>query len=409
MIGFSREQIERMHLKESFSEYLSALQEPQLLKEFRLKANSFLEKAPFPNPHLESWRKLNLSTFKPDDFTDPCPQSCMEFTLNDSAVATQLSELDPENLKIVLQSLESFLSFYKNEWVSLFAASRFTHAYYIKLKNLPLDGRIPEVSIACRSGNFIVPLLIIDVPPGVKSGFLERWESESNQNFLFMNGISLLTTGAGADFQYSSIENLGDSTFRFRTTHAYQGRDTKFHASIATWGGYRGKAFYDSEVAGKGAWTRYVGLAPLRNREFHDTEIRILHEESHGHSSILYRTAIKGKAHNVFTGNLRIPANCKDVGAVQINNNLLLDRSARAESIPKLEVFADSVKCEHGATVGEIDDEQLFYLASRGISKEEARKMIVEGFLAEVIREFPSESIREELTEVINSRMLGDS
>ncbi|EPG73855.1 FeS assembly protein SufD [Leptospira fainei serovar Hurstbridge str. BUT 6] len=398
-----------MHLKESFSEYFSSLKEPQALKEFRAKANSLLELAPFPSPHLESWRKLSLSTFKLDDFTDPCPPSSIEFALHESAEAMRLSELEPENLKIVLQTLESFLSVYKNEWISLFAASRFTHAYYIKLKNLPSDARIPEVSISCRNGNFILPLLIIEVPLGVKSGFLERWKSESNQSFLFMNGISLLTVGAGADFRYSSIENLGDSTFRFRTTHSYQGKDTKFHASIATWGGYRGKAFYDSEVAGKGAWTRYAGLAPLRNREFHDTEIRILHEESHAHSSILYRTAIKGKAHNVFTGNLRIPANCKDVGAVQINNNLLLDRSARAESIPKLEVFADSVKCEHGATVGEIDEEQLFYLASRGISKEEARKMIVEGFLAEVIREFPSESIREELADVINSRMLGDS
>lgn len=142
-------------------------------------------------------------------------------------------------------------------------------------------------------------------------------------------------------------------------------------------------------------------------REFQDSEVKVVHNESHTESSILYRSALKNKAHHIFTGNLRIPNSCKDVNAIQINNNLLLNRTSRAESIPKLEVYAENVKCEHGATVGEIDEEQLFYLASRGIDEDEARRMIVDGFLGQVIGEIESNSIQEELFRLIARKMEG--
>lgn len=409
MIGFFPVQTEGTLQVGRFEEFLSSLEEPEFLKEFRKKADTLLQSAKFPDSHLESWRKLNLSNFRLSEYHNPCPPSSLGFATGKFAEVKKFSELDRQDWDCLQPLLETFLSSYESEWITLLAASRFTHAYYIKLLNEVSDDFLPEISVDCEGGDFILPLLVIDVPDRLKGRFSERWKSPSKEGFVFMNGITLLNIRAEADFQYSALENLGDSTFRFRTVRAFQEHDSKFHASLAIWGGYKGKAFFDSEVVGKGAWTRYAGLSPLCKREFQDTEIRILHKESHAQSSILFRVVARDKAHNVFTGNLHIPSNCKDVSAVQINNNLLLDSTARAESIPKLEVFADSVKCEHGATVGEIDDEQLFYLASRGISKDEARRMIVEGFLAEVIREFPSESIREELTGMIETRMLGEA
>ncbi len=394
-----------MSLAVSFADFIKEKQEPSLLKEFRTKAEKLLSEAPFPSSALESWRKISLSNFKITEYTNTSPDSSIDISSIQGAEAYRLQDLSPEKLSEVLKLTETTLDLYAKEWFPLHVFSRFTHGYYIKLK--PFETSVPEIKIIFKEGNIILPFLIVEAAPHSKSAFLERWESDSRKDLILMNGLTILVTPPGGDFQYSTIENLGDSTFRFRATHSIQDKDSRFHASIANWGGYKGKSFYDSLVAGKGAWTRYAGLAPLKGREFQDTEIRILHAESHGQSSILFRTVEREKAHHVFTGNLHIPANVKDVGAIQINNNLLLDRTARAESIPKLEVFADSVKCEHGATVGEINEEQLFYLATRGISEEEARKMIVEGFLNEVVREFPSESIREELGIMIESRMLG--
>ncbi|TGL60511.1 SufD family Fe-S cluster assembly protein [Leptospira sarikeiensis] len=393
-----------MLLAESISDYIKEKKEPSLLTEFRSNAEKLLSSAQFPDSSLESWRKISLSNFKISEYTKVCPDSSVTFS--GSAEVSKLQDLSPEKLSQVLKKAEPALSFYSKEWFPLFVFSRFTHAFYIKLKEG--ESSLPEIKIESKEGNIILPFLIVEAPSEAKSNFLERWESPSQKDLLLMSGVTILLTPANGDFQYSTIENLGDSTFHFRATYGVQEKDSKFHASIASWGGYKGKNFYDTNVAGKGCWTRYVGLSPLKAREFQDTEIRILHSESHAQSSILYRTVVREKAHHVFTGNLHIPSHCKDVGAIQINNNLLLDRTARAESIPKLEVFADSVKCEHGATVGEIDEEQLFYLASRGIGADEARKMIVEGFLNEIVREFPSESVREELSSMIESRMLGN-
>lgn len=393
-----------MLLAESISEYIKEKKEPSILAEFRTSAEKLLNAATFPDPSLESWRKISLSNFKISEYTKVCPDSSV--SVSGDAQVTKLQDLSSEKLSEVLKKLEPAVSFYSKEWFPLFVFSKFTHAYYVQLGSDPSS--FPEIKIECKNGNVILPLLIVEAASGTKSNFIERWESPSGKDLVLMNGVTVLFTPANGDFRYSSLENLGDSTFHFRATYGIQEKDSKFHASLASWGGYKGKSFYDTNVAGKGCWTRYVGLSPLKAREFQDTEVRILHSESHAQSSILYRTVVREKAHHVFTGNLHIPSRCKDVGAVQINNNLLLDRTARAESIPKLEVFADSVKCEHGATVGEIDEEQLFYLASRGISEEEARKMIVEGFLNEVVREFPSETVREELSSMIESRMLGE-
>lgn len=394
-----------MLLAESFADFIKEKKEPSLLKEFREKAENLLNAAPFPSSALESWRKISLSNFKISEYAKPAPESSVDLSGLSGASVVRLQDLPTEKLSEVLKRIETSLSLYEKEWFPLYVFSRFTHAYHIRLNSS--EENVPEIRIRLEEGNLILPLLIIDAPTNSKSTFLERWESPSTKDLVLMNGVTLLNTPVGGDLRYSTVENLGDSTFRFRATHSVQDKDSKFHTSIATWGGYRGKSFYDAWVSGKGAWTRYAGLAPLKGREFQDTEIRILHKESHGQSSILFRSVVKDKAHNVFTGNLHIPSHCKDVGAIQINNNLLLDRTARAESIPKLEVFADSVKCEHGATVGEIDEEQLFYLASRGIDEEEARRMIVEGFLNEIVREFPSESLQEELGSMIESRMIG--
>ncbi|TGM12763.1 SufD family Fe-S cluster assembly protein [Leptospira selangorensis] len=393
-----------MLLAESISEYIKEKKEPSILTEFRTNAEKLLNSAIFPDSSLESWRKISLSNFKISEYTKVCPDSSV--TVSGNAKVTRLQDLPPEKLSEVLKKVGPAVSFYSKEWFPLFVFSRFTHAYYVQLGSDPSS--YPEIKIECKDGNIILPLLIVDAFPGAKSNFIERWESPDQKDLVLMSGVTILLTPPNGDFQYSSLENLGDSTFHFRATYGIQEKDSKFHASLASWGGYKGKTFYDTNVVGKGCWTRYVGLSPLKAREFQDTEVRILHSESHAQSSILYRTVVREKAHHVFTGNLHIPSHCKDVGAIQINNNLLLDRTARAESIPKLEVFADSVKCEHGATVGEIDEEQLFYLASRGISEEEARKMIVEGFLNEVVREFPSETVREELSSMIESRMLGE-
>jgi hypothetical protein len=142
------------------------------------------------------------------------------------------------------------------------------------------------------------------------------------------------------------------------------------------------------------------GVAPTpadQDTDNFDIEVSLNHLDSYTSSSIKLKTVMKDKSHHIFTGNLNIPRTSLHVTASQLNNNLVLDKTSRAESMPKLEVFADDVKCSHGATMSEINEDQLFYLMSRGLTLSDSRHLIVEGFITEILDKLKSNTISQDL------------
>ncbi|XDD50912.1 Fe-S cluster assembly protein SufD [Leptospira sp. WS92.C1] len=398
---------EQVSLETQFSNLLSKSGEPQALKDFRTKVFTQWKNLSIPRSENESWRKVPLSNFHPEEFTEVAGSEALFVHAPDHVKILRSETLAGNELEYFLNSLETIFQKRNEEWFTLFSLSAFTHGIYIEVESDKILQEEIQIRFRLEKGNRILPLIVARIGNHSKVLITERYECPEEQDFKLFQGLTVLHSGAGTQLSYTGIESFGSSVFHFQNLFSDQKQDSNIKIAKITPGGYKGKNLLNVELSGKGARARVLGLAPMAAREFQDSEVKIIHNESHTESSILYRSALKEKAHHIFTGNLHIPNTCKDVNAIQINNNLLLDRAARAESIPKLEVYAENVKCEHGATVGEIDEEQLFYLASRGIDEDEARRMIVDGFLGQVIGEIESESIRDELFELIVRKVEG--
>ncbi|EMJ94702.1 Fe-S cluster assembly protein SufD [Leptospira kirschneri] len=397
----------KLSLENLFEKFVSQSKESQALKDFRKKVFAKFQTLKIPGSENESWRKIPLSNFHPEEFTEVPDSAAVSWKIPDSVKLQRSETLSGKELENFLNILEGIFQKQNEEWFTLYSLANFTHGLYLEIGNDFIFQEEIEIKFRLEKEDKILPLIVAKIGNHNKILIVERYECAEEQELKFFQGLSVLQIGAGSKVSYVGIESFGSSIFHFQNLFSDQKENSDVKIAKVTPGGYKGKNLLNVDLSGKGAKARVIGLAPMAAREFQDSEVKIVHNESHTESSILYRSALKNKAHHIFTGNLQIPNSCKDVNAIQINNNLLLNRTSRAESIPKLEVYAENVKCEHGATVGEIDEEQLFYLASRGIDEDEARRMIVDGFLGQVIGEIESNSIQEELFQLIAKKVEG--
>jgi len=129
------------------------------------------------------------------------------------------------------------------------------------------------------------------------------------------------------------------------------------------------------------------------------------HLKDHGTSDLMIKGCLKDHARSVYQGLIQVSEGAQRTDAYQANRNLLLSNTARADSIPGLEILANDVRCTHGATIGQVDEEQLFYLMARGLSRSQSQRLIVEGFFAPVLDRIPLEGVREQLREAIETKI----
>ena len=158
-------------------------------------------------------------------------------------------------------------------------------------------------------------------------------------------------------------------------------------------------------VGGEGGWANLYGFVFGHDGQHVDQHTLQDHQAPHTTSDLQYRAALQDASRMVYTGLIRIAKSAAQTNAYQANHNLLLSRTARAETIPMLEILADDVQCKHGASIGPIDDEQTFYLTSRGIPRETAQRLLAMGFIEPIIREIPFEPLQERLRAEIEGNL----
>ncbi|PJZ86193.1 SufB/SufD family protein [Leptospira harrisiae] len=194
--------------------------------------------------------------------------------------------------------------------------------------------------------------------------------------------------------------------YRFRNVCILGHNDSQVKYHHYPMGGFRSKLFLHAHLLGKGTEVTVDGVSALGGRNLKDLDMEMFHHADFTTSKISYKAIVTDKAHHIFTGNLIIPPNLKKVTAHQESFNLSLNKKARAEANPKLEVLAEDVSCTHGATVGDIDEEQYFYLLSRGLTPEESKSLLVTAFYGETIQSigFSDEvklSLESEIKEIL--------
>jgi len=203
--------------------------------------------------------------------------------------------------------------------------------------------------------------------------------------------------GQGASLQHVRLDRSGDTAIHLGLVAVKQGRDSRYVSDVLALGARLSRLDLDVALAGEGAECVLNGIYLPAGKQHMDHHTRVHHESPHTTSRELYKGVLSGKSSAVFNGRIVIREGAMGVDAAQTNNNLLLSGEALVNTNPELEIFADDVKAQHGATIGQLEEEPLFYLRSRGLDEAAARRILIEAFAGEMIRKLGLEPLERYL------------
>jgi Fe-S cluster assembly protein SufD len=246
---------------------------------------------------------------------------------------------------------------------------------------------------------------LVIVEEGAAVTLIENYASQENEAQRFSNGAVELILKPGASLQYFHLQDFARNVWHFSSQTALLDRNSTLTWLNGTLGSQTTKAFLDCKFLGPGTNANLLGFFFGDGKQHFDQHTFQNHIVGHSASDLLYKGALKDNAYSVFRGLIRVNPNAQRSDAYQANRNILLSPKAHADSIPELEIEANDVRCTHGVTVGPIDPEQIFYLMTRAVPKIDAEKLIVEGFFDPLMQKIPLASIRNELTQAIQTKI----
>jgi Fe-S cluster assembly protein SufD len=223
------------------------------------------------------------------------------------------------------------------------------------------------------------------------------------------NAVTDIVVGDGARADILRVQRESECAFHLAATQTRQGRDSVVRVHPLVFGAALARHDIATVLDGEGASCLLNGLYLGRGTQHIDHHTVIDHAKPHAESHEYFNGVLDERAHGVFNGRILVRPGAQRTDSKQTNNNLLLSEEARADSQPQLEIYADDVKCTHGATLGPIDDKALFYLKSRGLGAEEARAMLTYGFGAEILGRIESPALRRHLDVLVRARLLRES
>lgn len=217
-------------------------------------------------------------------------------------------------------------------------------------------------------------------------------------------GVTEILAAANSDVRHVLVQRWADGQVGHLTQRTRVERDARFLGATAGFGGSIAKLDLGAQLVGPGARSELVGVALPERRQHLDHHTVQQHASGRTWSNIDFKAAVADRARSVYTGLIRIEKDAPGSEAFQENRNLLLAETARADTIPELEILTDDVRCSHGATVAPVDPEQLFYLQSRGLAADESLRLVVRGFVEPTLRQVP-EDLRQELAAMLAARL----
>jgi len=225
-----------------------------------------------------------------------------------------------------------------------------------------------------------------------------------NAPLLHVGAVELFLA-QGARLQFVNIQNWDDATWHFSRERAVVGRDARLQWTVGGLGSRVAKVNQEVALQGQGADAQVNGVMFTSGRQHLAYFTRQDHIAPHTTSDLLYKGGLKDKSRIVWKGMIRVEKDAQRTNAYQKNDNLVLSESARADSIPGLEIEANDVRCTHGATAGSVDEEMVFYAQARGIERQTAVRLIVEGFFANVYDRITIEPVRETLRQAVANKL----
>jgi Fe-S cluster assembly protein SufD len=379
--------------------------EPAWLTSRRAAALERYQGLPVPTNRDEAWRYTNLRGFDPDlAEQQPAGLLLSDIELPDGVVFGNLARMVAERPELVERHLGSVVS--GEEKFAAGNAANWTDGVFLLVPagvelTVPLRASI-EVP---AEGAAIYHRTLVVLERGARATYAEDYSSTVPG---YVNTVVELVIGDGARLEYVTTQKHHAQTRQFGTHRATIDRDGEVDWVVLGLGGTRAKSRIESYLAGPGANAKVTGAYFLTGSEHADYDTTQEHAAPNTTSDLFFKGVLADHSRAVWRGVIRVDKGAQKTDAYQENRNLLLSHEAHADSIPGLEIEANDVRCTHGATIGQIDKLQLFYLMSRGLSKPQAERLIVRGFFQPILDRIGSDEVRESLAVELEARMATD-
>lgn len=414
--------------------------EPDWLRQKRMDAWDRADVMPMPTLNDEAWRRTDIRVLRwadalrmPDGYRGMLADvpaelyapligeeqggllvfnqgqlvhSVLADSLRDAGVIfTDLSTAAREYPELVQKWLGKKSVTGEEDKIAALSAALWTHGTFLYVpRNVEVDLPLHSVEYAPHSEMTATYVLAV-LEEGARATYLHESTSPDLEGQTLHLGTTELIVGENADLRYVALQNWGEHTFNFGHQRGRIGRYGKLDWVISEMGTRMTKLFQTLDLDGDGSWGRISGLYFAHNRQHIDLDTQQNHHAVGTTSDLLYKGALRGKSRSVWQGMIVVDPGAQKTDGFQANRNVLLEDTARADSIPGLEIKADDVRCTHAATVGQVDENEIFYLESRGIPRHEAVKLIVQGFFDPVMQRIPFEEVRERLIEAVDIKL----
>jgi Fe-S cluster assembly protein SufD len=312
-------------------------------------------------------------------------------------------ELVERHLGTIVSNEDAFVA--RNE--AGFAGGLFVHVP----RGVTVERPILATAVQDTDGSALNWRTLIVVEDGGKAEVWEQYLSSSEERDGLFNTVVELVVGDNATLRFVNGQSLSEKSWVFGTQRAEVGRDGALDWVSLGFGSARGKVRTETKLAGPGSDARVTGAYASHKRQHIDYDTTQEHAAPHTTSDLAFRGVLQGRSESVWRGNIIVDPGAQQTDAFQESRNLLLSKRAHADAIPGLEIQANDVRCTHAAAIAQIDAEQLFYLRSRGLREEVAKRLVIEGFLAELVERFEDGPVRQVLGDALERRLsliLGD-
>ena len=376
---------------------------------------------PLPDTSMEAWRFTDLRDFDPDSFVQnghvrgqtPAVSGKDMLEIDAAGTATVVAgrvEIDSvpdgvtfeplpedhERLGTLVGADDKFTAHNAASWQS---------GLLVRVpKGMELDDPLYVRVVGDGTGATFWRLLVV-AEEGSRFSLIEEYTSPSSDAAGYSNAAVELFVEQGAKLEYVSLQNLAKETWNFATHRATVARDAELDWVAGGFGSRRGKVRIHNDLAGQGATSRVTGAYFADGTQHLDYDTFQQHHAPSTTSDFAFKGALREQASVVWRGMIRVEEDAQKTNAYQENRNLILSPDAHADSIPGLEILANDVRCTHGATISQVDREQLFYAMSRGLTRSDAERLIVRGFFQDVLDRIELAPVRDALAEALEARI----
>ncbi len=402
--AFTREFVDR---------YSREQHEPDWMRQRRFEGLVVSDELPLPQGKLD-WTKLKLGELAPSRFVALRHQVGADFSppfavpdLAKSGVifcdfATALRQHPQLVEKYFMTSVVPARS---SKFAALHAAF-WTHGTFLYVPagvELKMPLRTEFRAGGKNAAHFAHTLIVVE--RHAKLTCLDRYKSATEEGQGLFDGVTEIILGEGANLVYAVEQQWGRHVWDVSTRRAVLARDANLTWLNLGLGSAASKLRLDAVLDGAGASAELLGVTVAQPGQIICYDTLQDHRAPYTKSDLLFKAAVKESAHTAYEGAIRVHKGAQKTDAYQASRNLLLGKNARADATPILEIEANDVRCTHGATVGPVDQEQLFYLRSRCLSVEDATRLMMRGFFDQAMRYIPDEILREQLWQAVDQAM----